>query len=147
MAAPAVDIRDAVVAAVIAAGISGITSSSVKSRKVAQRFETDPSPLCIVTLAGEETFPRTNMTVRGKYPVNVLLVRKGAATVAKSDNWMEEARRTLWETLYDHLLLGSDGIVRDCEYDSEPPFDRGKFDENDDVSAQLFTYFTEETTP
>lgn len=147
MATTAGDILNAVAAAILGAGISGIATANVKPRKVAQRFDTDPALLCLVVLSGEKTAPLTNMTVRGRYPVHVLFVSKGTATVAKSNGWMEGARRKAWEALYKPRLLGNNGVVCACEYDSEPPFDREKFDENDDVSAQLFTYWTEELRP
>lgn len=147
MPAPAVTIRDAVVAAIQAAGVSGLPSASVKHRKVAVRYETDPDPLCLVVLGGDRQVGRTNMTVSRLYPVTVLTIRKGALLAARSDGWMEEARATLYGKLHRQLLLGLSGIVRACEYDSDPPFDRRKFDENDEVSAQLFSYLTEETAP
>lgn len=146
MSAPAVTIKDAVVAAIVAAGITGIDSTSVKPRKVAQRFQTDPSPVCIVVVEDDRLVGRTNMTRKVAYPFTVLLVRKGAATVAKSDNWMEEARHTLWGLLDRQLFLGIDGIVRRCEYESDPPFDRKNFDEDDDVGGQRFIYTAELTS-
>lgn len=147
MPTAAVVIRNGVVAAIAGAGIAGVTSSSVKPRKVAVKYETDPDPVCLVVLGKDRPAGQTNMTRRVMFPVHVLLVRKGALRAAKSDDWMEEARGTLHDLLHRQLFLGEDGIVRRCEYDSDPPFDRGKFDENDDVGAQLFTYTAELASP
>lgn len=147
MTAPAELIKTGVVSAIVGSGITGISSSSVKPRKVAIRYDTDPSPVCLVILEEERPAGKTNMTDRVKFPVLVLLVRKGALAVARSDGWMEEARNTLWGLLYKQMLLGSDGIVRRCEYRADPPFDRKNWDEDDDVSAQLFTYTVEMDSP
>lgn len=142
--ATVLDIQNAVVTLIAGAGITGITSATVKPRKVSQRLPGDGPLVCIVTLDGESHTRRTNMTVRFSYPIFVAIVRKGAQPVARSDEFMEEARSTLYTTLYKPYLLGTSGVVRYCDYASDPPFDRGKFDENDDVSVQLFTYHTEE---
>lgn len=136
--ATSIDIQNAVVALIAGAGFT------VKPRKVLQRLRDDGPNVCVVSLGGERLAHRTNMTLRGSYPVYVAIVRKGAQTVAKSDGYIEEARSTIFDVLHNPFLLGQGGVVRYCDYTSDPPFDRGKFADDDDVSVQLFTYHTEE---
>lgn len=136
--ATSIDIQNAVVALIANAGFTA------KPRKVLQRLRDDGPLVFVVTLGGESFVRRTNVTRRGSYPVYVAIARKGAQTAARSDGFMEETRSTLFTALYKPLLLGINGVVRYCDYTSEPPFDRGKFADDDDVSVQLFTYHTEE---
>lgn len=143
----AADIRDAVVTAIVGAGLSGVAGSSVKHRKVSQRFPDDPDPLVIVTVGADKYESRNNFTIRRWFPVLVVLCRRGALVSPKSSDWMETARDAVHDALFNSLLLGDNGAVRFVEYDSDPPFSRDGFHVNDDVSAQLFRYRTEETSP
>lgn len=150
MPAPAITIRDAVVASIIALGLEGLeTDASVKHRKRPVRLRDDPDPMCIIVVGREVPAEggRTNQTQALNFPVLVVLVRKQALTVVRSDDWVEESRYAIQNALWRGLFLGLNGGVRRCQYDSDPPFSLDGYEAGWDVSGQKFTYTYEEAKP
>lgn len=139
MAAPAVILRDAVVAAIEAAGIDGLTAGAVFPRKRPERLRSDPDKACTVCVQAENEANeyRDNMFVRFDWPILVVLHRKQIASITRSDGWEEEARHLLRRLLYRQLFAEG---VEACRYESDPTFPTEGFDKNIDVSGQRFTY-------
>lgn len=142
----ATDIRDAVVTIIRAAGVTSpaLDATNVRHRKVPQRFETDPNPLCLVVLGNQWDVSRNNMEVFRAYEVLVVVGRKGALVKAQSDDWMETTEQTLYEKLYIQRLLGDDGVVWKSSVRKNPTFNRQGWPKDFDLSGQLFCYETEE---
>jgi hypothetical protein len=144
---PALTLRDAVVAAIVGGGVSGLSVTNVKHRKRPERLPSDPERLCVVVLGPERHVNRDNVTVNVAYPALVVLSRKLSLTVTQSDGWEEETRYALWRLLFRQQILGPNGGFLRCEYDSSPAFDRDGFEQGYDVSGQLFTYYADLVSP
>lgn len=145
MACPAIEIEQAVLAAIINAGIPDLDAGSVFAREQAERIKSDPPRSCVIVVGNERPVSRTNQTAKLEYPVLVVVSNRTALTAPASDAWKKEARYSLRQLLWKSFLLGPQGIVRGCEYNSDPEFAAIGFDQNFKVSGQLFTYRTEET--
>lgn len=142
----ATDIRDQAVTLVRAAGIISpdLDASNVRHRKVPQRFETDPDPLCLVVPGRDGIRSQNNMERFCFYEMLVVTGRRGALVKAKSDDWLEATRQTIKDTLYVWRLLGDDGVVWKAEYNPSPSFDRKGWPKDFDLSGQMFVYETQE---
>ncbi len=145
MSCPAVEIENAVYNAIITAGIPSIDAGSTFKREYAERLKTDPARTCVIVVGNEDPKSRTNMTVKIEYPVFVIVSDKVALTIPQSDAWKKETRYALRQLLWKSFLLGSDGIVRGCRYESKPELTALGLTSNLKLSVQLFAYLTEES--
>lgn len=144
MPAPSEVIRDAVISVINGLSYPYLVTDSIKHRKRPQRIDGDPERLCLVVMDKELDAGRSNMTRLVWYAALVVLIRKQARTVIKSDGWVEGARETIRTSLHTSLLLGPNGYVRLGEYEPEPEFPQDGFEAGFDVSGQRFWYKVEQ---
>lgn len=152
MTAPLILIRNEVVTRARASGVDHLDEAGhTEHRKHPHFLKTDPSPLCLVVArkpkpSAMHGLPkRSNMKLHVDYAMLVVLGRRGALDQMQSDDWMEENLHTLRQALLIPMLLGVNGIVCNCDWDPDPPFQVQGYTEGWDISGQLFTYRTEET--
>jgi hypothetical protein len=123
--------------------------ANVLPRKVPHHLPNDPALSIKVVVGadkpvggGERTGRPNNVTVQLYYPALVIVYREGQSSTPRSDDFMEIARYWLRRLLWTYNLIP--GTTCGCAYDSDPPFSRESYPNGADVSAQLFTYKTEE---
>lgn len=137
---PGLILREAVVTAILGAGIDGLTTAAaVKARDKPERLTSDPDKMCVVVLRADlpAADRRDNMQVRFDWPILVVLFRKQLSGVVQSDGWRDEARFVLRKLLWRHRFADN---VEWCQYESEPLFDGEAVPANIDRSGQMFTY-------
>jgi hypothetical protein len=151
MTCPAVQIEVKVGQVILDLAIDGIDNGNIFPRDKPIWRTTDVTPnkprCCIYVVGDERPCPddtRSNATRHFEYPVLVILTEKTARTVLRSSVWMKEARYSLKNMLYWHMLLGPDGVVTRCTYNPSPSFSGIGFVEDLRVSAQMFIYKTVE---
>lgn len=147
MADPATDIEQAVLHAILTASLTSLDAGTVFAREKPERAKGDPDRMCVICVGDEANPSRTNMTVKMEYPVLVVVSTRAGLQARQVDPWIRATRYALRNLLWRPFLLGVNGIVRNCEYDSNPKFGSTGYDQNFGVSGQLFTYRTEEPAP
>lgn len=80
------------------------------------------------------------------YPVLIVTYQTLGATLESEAelDWMFDRRQELRQALFETSLPGAPSIF-DCNYVSHPVFDTGGLDQLFDISAQLFTFRSNET--
>jgi hypothetical protein len=146
MPAPSQLIQDAVIAYILSSpSIPLLNSGNVVPRDAPEILESDPSPVCVVTVLDERPVidggHKTNTDQTLDYPVFIILARKILLS-PRSDPWKKTARWMLKQKLHRPFLLGHPGLVNRCKYNPQPEFPTNTvgLPIGWKVSPQLFVY-------
>lgn len=116
-------------------------------RKAAFRKGHDVLPLMLVVPTVERIADEQfGGTAFFDYPVTVAIIRESKLVLEDEADipWLLARRQEIRRKLHRALLGGASEVFDCTEYDPEPPFDPSAFDQAFDVSAQRFTFRSQE---